>query len=249
MEPLNRVTLKPSLLIGATISQAGGVVRRQQVTGTERDGDREVKTWEVVRDVADVGQLKLASKTVNRAKNVLRKVCYKTAFGWMCAKDREAALIEGLTKIHAMVDDSNLKLDKCKVFAAFVRGEIVSDDKQAAQAIAKDLTSFFDTLQAAIKSADTKTIRQTVLQMKGMDALLPEGQSLALVKAMNTARKLATKIVVEVEKKGRQIDEVKAELDLTDIDTARAAFIEAEPVAPIAATSDPLEERPSVVEA
>jgi hypothetical protein len=107
-----------------------------------------------------------------------------------------------------------------------VKGEITSNDTEAAAAIVKEIGGFLKELEAAIHSCDAKKIRQTVAAVRGVDTLLPDVQSKVLKDAVAAARQAARLIVREAEKKGRSIEEVKEELDLSAVDLARAYFLE-----------------------
>jgi len=243
---INHVTLKPSLLIGSIISTVGASKTKCVVTGVERDALKETKTWEMRRIIPDTAQYKLANKAVEKCKKIRGKVCRKMAFGWVCPKDSEDKLTEGIKKIGEIIDEVNGKLNTCEVFATFVRAEIASDDKQVATSIAKDVNGFFKSLKAALDKADAKAIKRTVQSMKGLEDVLPTIQSEALSKAVKAATKAAKTIITQVEKKARSIEEVKAELDLTVIETARMAFIEAETPAAVVPQGEQLETRAAV---
>jgi len=234
------LTIKPAYLVSGPITAVGGVVRSQRLNGTQREGNKVRREWTLTESIANSPDYKSGQRVVEKCKKLRNKACIKTVFGLVVAKDRLPVLLEAQGKIAGLVKQENERNGTCTIFAHFVRAEMVSDDKEAAQALTQELSGYFDTLQAAIKKADSKAIRNTVLQMKGMEALLPQGQSEALLKAVNTARKMATKIVKEVDKKGRDIETVKAELDLTDLDMARAAFLEVGPATPIITDDAPL---------
>jgi len=232
---INHVTLKPSLLIGSRITALGASRTKQVCTNTEREGAKEVKHWDVTRVIPDMAQFKMANVAVAKCKALRDKACKKMAFGYVCPKDGEGKLNEAMKKIDEIVAQTNAKLNNVEVVAYFIRAEIVSDDKAFAATIAADINGFFKSLSVAIDKADSKAITRALQQMKGLDTILPDMQSAALTKAVKAAKKAAKVIASEVEKKARSIDEVKAELDLTVLDTARAAFIEAEaaPAGPV----------------
>jgi hypothetical protein len=237
----NRITLKPSLLIGASISRTGGLTNSRMLLDESLDGQHEVKKWEVTRDVPNLEELQKADAVASECRRMLSKVCYRTGFGTVCPKDREGELVTIFKEIRVTIDNANVTLVGCKLSASFVRGEITTDDQEAAKAIGADISGFLQTLADAIGKADVKAIKQTLLQMKGIEQLLPVGQSETLTKAINQARTVAKTIAAEVVKKGRQIEDVKTELQTADIDLARAAFLEVDLGEPEALTAPVVE--------
>lgn len=222
-----KISLKPSLLVGAAVSRSGGVtyVRREIDEQTSPAGAL-TKTWETTKHVANVDELKRAELLAGELRRLLRTVSYPTTFGLVCPKDREPDLDAITEQIKARVMDANAELTGCRLAATVVKGEIKSNDTEAANAIVKEIGGFLTELEAAIHSCDARKIRQTVAAVRGVETILPDVQSKVLKDAVAAARQAACLIVREAEKKGRSIEEVKEELDLSAVDLARAYFLE-----------------------
>ena len=223
---MQTLTLKPSILVAASISRVGGVTYSREPGKEEIVGEHEHKEWTTIRDVPNRTLLLKADTIASQCRRLLGQVCYRTSFGLICPKDQEAALKDAVTKIRALIDQANGELTEIRLAGSFVRGEIVTDDAELAEAISRDLRQFFQELQAALEACDVRKIRQTVAAIRGVDQLLEPKQSAALQAAVKASRKIASTIVQEVEKKGRQIAEVSQELDLSEVDVAAVMFIE-----------------------
>lgn len=226
---MQRLTLKPSVLVAFSIGRLGGVRYARQPLDQQRQGEREVTSWQTTREVDDVEELRRAQALVAECRRRMGALCYRTAFGWVAPREREAELAQTWAEIRARVEQANAEeLRRCRLVAACVTGEIAQDDQAAADAILADIARFFGDVMEALQACDVRRIRQTVAGMRGVEALLPDAQSEALRTAVRQARRLATVIRQEVERKGREIEAVVRELDLSPIDAARVMFIEPE---------------------
>lgn len=231
---MQRLTLKPSVLVAASLTRTGGVSYAREVLNESQDDDHEIREWKTTRDVPKLSQLKKAEAVASQCRRLLGEVCYRTSFGLVCAKEREPQLLDAATQIRQLVEQANLELNGIRLHVSLVRGEIVSDDRAAAaEAILQDLAGFFTELQGAVEGCDVKKIRQTLATMRGVEQLLEPGQSETLQAAVKAAKHAAGQIAKEVEKKGREISEVVQELDLSAIDVARTMFLEFEPARPV----------------
>lgn len=238
---MQRLTLKPSVLVAASLTRTGGVSYAREVLNESQDDDHEIREWKTTRDVPKLSQLKKAEAVASQCRRLLGEVCYRTSFGLVCAKEREPQLLDAAKQIRQLVEQANLELNGIRLHVSLIRGEIVSDDQAAAEAILQDLAGFFTTLQGAVEGCDVKQIRQTLATMRGVEQLLEPAQSETLQAAVRAAKHAAGQIAKEVEKKGREISEVVQELDLSAIDVARTMFLEFEPAPPVTVGPPPAE--------
>lgn len=241
-----RLSIKPSVLLGKSISRAAGITYQRTLLDESEKGGTESRRWETLRVIPNVDEFKASGALVAECNRALMKVCVKTAVGLLCSKDNEKALDDTVAEIRSMIETANETYATVRISAAFVKGVIESSDDEAAKAITQDIQGFLANLYDAIEKCDVKKIRQTVLSMKGIDTLLPSVESEKIKAAMMAAKKVAKTIVAEVEKKGREITEVKQEFDLSEIDVARIAFVEIAPTAAAMAAEPPA---PDIVEA
>lgn len=227
-EGVVKLTLKPSVLIGLAIRRTGAV-RYERVEGNlEKEGEREVKTWTTTRRTDALSELKESESLASECRRLVRSVAYPMAVGLVCPKDREKDLDTVIAHIKAKIAEANVNWTQARLSSAIVKAEIATDDQEAAKALTMEMSTMLGDLLTSLEECDVKKIRATVASMKGLDSLLPEIQSETLKKALQTARKVASTVVREVEKKGRDIESVKLELDLSPLDVARTMFVEVE---------------------
>jgi hypothetical protein len=238
---MQRLTLKPSLLVAVSISRSGGVSYAREKLEQTLVGNHEVSVWKTTRDVPDVADVKKADAIASECRRKIAALCYRTAFGWIAPKEKEAELNQAWAEVRARVQQANAEeLRTCRLTATCVKGEVVTDDHEAAEAILKDIGAFFAEVMEAINACDVKKIRQAVASMKGVDGLLDPAHSAALKAAVKQVKQVASILHKEVEKKGQEIAAVIKQLDLSPIDAAMVMFIETE--APKAAALSPVVE-------
>jgi hypothetical protein len=221
-----RLSLKPSLLVAVQISRVGGVTYARGAASEESGDNYEKKTWETTKEIPNVAEFKTAEAAAAECRRLISAICYRTSFGLLCSKDREKELTEAVKVVKAKIADVNSALQTVRLTASVIRAEISSSDQEAAQAVVQEIGGFLAELTSAVEACDVKKIRQTVGAVKGIESLLPEIQSQSLRSAIAAAKKAASTIVKEVQKKERTIDEVRRELDLSPIDAARMMFVE-----------------------
>jgi hypothetical protein len=225
---MRRITLKPSLLVAVSISRGGGVkYLREELQPPEQVPDKhEIKVWKTTKDVLDAEEFKKADRVAGECRRRIAEICTRRAFGWMTPKSREKELEAAWEEVKERLAETNAELKTCTLVGTCVKGEIVTDDQAAADAILQDIGAFFKDLLTAIEACDAKRIRATVATMKGLDQLLEPTQSEALQTAIKTAKSLATTITKEVDQKGKEISVVVKTLDLSPIDAAMVYFLE-----------------------
>lgn len=235
-----RMTIAPSLIVARSISRVGGVATSRNLVKNEVGEDgHEHSEWEVSRDVENPEEVRRVSKLIAQQKRVIDKLCARTSLGLLCPKVREPLLLKAIEEVRARVAEENDTLTTCEVTAAFVRGEIVSDEREAAAQIARDIGAAFSDIKMAIAACDVKAIRKAVLGLKGLDAVLPDVQAKALKDATLVARKAATLIAREVDKKGRTIESVRQSINMDALDVARIAFVEVGDSVPVVEQTAP----------
>lgn len=223
---IQRVTLKPSLMVAVVISRAGGVSYVREALDSSLEGVHEVKSWKVTKDVPDIEQLKKADAIANECRRKVSAICYRTAFGWVAPKESESELQKAWDQVKVRIVEANQELTACKLVATCVKGEVMTDDREAAEAILRDIGQFFTTVQDAIARCDVKAIRQTIADMRGIDTLLDPEHSKALKDAVATAKQVAKTLKSEVEKKGQEISAALKQVDMSPIDQAMVMFVE-----------------------
>lgn len=223
---MRKVTLKPSLLVAFRVARVGGVMYGKADVVHDGDGIHDVTTWKVTKDIPNLPELKEADAVAAACRRLIAQHCVLMPFGLVAAKENEIKLTAAWTEVQTKIDTANATLKGCKLQATCVKGEIVTDDQAAADGMLQYIGGLFTELKAAITVCDAKKIRETVTAMRSVDTLLDEVHSDQLKKAMDAAKKVASKVVVEVDKKHKEIATVVQQLDLSPIDAAAVYFLE-----------------------
>lgn len=225
---MNRmITLRESVLIVLNTRMVGGIKYQREELGQKVEDKTEMTEWKTLKIVDDVDETKLAIITRSKMRSLVTRHCKPTVMGLVCTKDNEAELDKGLQEAEELAREFNEKAKTCRLGVIGVKFDVQSDNEQAARVIAGQIKQVVEDLSAAIKEADVIKIREVLASARGLDDLLPDKQGgIALSEAMRAARVAATTIKREVEKKARDIEDVRQELDLTPIESARAFFLD-----------------------
>lgn len=226
LQGTTKITLKPSYLIVAKVTRAGGLTITNADEKEVLEGDAAVKTWSARRDIPSLSELKRANAAVVYARKQLDKVCYRMGSALVCAKENKPYFDEAVATVRKIIADINPSLTHSKLYSSFIIAEIVTDDQEAALALKQDISAMAVRLSDAIKAADPKAIRETIQSMKGIESLVPDIQSEKLKAAVKVAKQYAHQIVLAASGKVEEVEGVKKELDLAPIDEFRFAFLE-----------------------
>jgi len=228
IESMQRITLKPVLLIAAHLRIGGGqrniILDRQ----TEADGLRQVRRWKTTNIIENIEEYKKAQALVSTCWRMIDKLSPKLTFARVLAKENEQEFITTIATVRKLFAKANAEFPTVNLTCAFLKGEIVSDDRAAAMDIQNDLKAVAAELKAAVAVNDAKAIKAAVVKMKGLDTLVPDIQGKAMLAAVKVAKSLANKIEKLGEDKAAEIEAVKKELDLAPVDELRFAFVEAD---------------------
>jgi hypothetical protein len=225
----NALTFRPSVLVGASITRKGNVTYAREDLGTEMPGGSEVKRWTTTKVTERVEEYKRSHAVVSECRRLLESVCVRTAVGLICPLEDEPRLETVFQTIQARLSEANAEFELAHLACWFAKGYIRTDDQESARAIAAEIAAFVRELTQALEACDVKKIRATLASARGVERVLEGSQSETLAQAIQTARHAANTIAREVERKGRRIEEVRRELDLSAVDVARFLFVEPEP--------------------
>lgn len=223
---MQRMSIKPLLLVALRITRDGGLSVTKEDLENTVDGEHEVRTWTVTRDVPNITELRAADRLAAECRRMITAFCVRTKFGLIAPKDVRAELDAAWAAVKDKVAVGNQQFTGCQLRASCIRGEILTSDQEAADAILHDLASWFRRLDDAVRACDAQTIRDTLTEMKGADMLLGPEHSKVLQDAVATAKQIATTVTAEVGKKHREMEEVKRELDFAPLDAAAFYFID-----------------------
>lgn len=239
---MNKITLNPSILCIFTTSIRGGVQTRKFDAETRISAAnpcRQEEEYRVVRVVEDVEERARAQALVSRCRRRVNAITVDTVLGPLAKPEDERALDAAFRECEEDVAAFNASAQTCTVTAVGVKVEVAASNEQAALAIANQVRALVGDVQAAIAAADVPKIRQLAATAKGLDSILPGEDGSVLAEAIKAARAVANKIVREVEKKGRPLADVLAEVDTTPVEACAAHFLDVAPaVAPVEVAGD-----------
>ena len=221
-----KITLRPSVLVRFITRLAGGVTYIRRDLSDNLDGNTETKTWETTRVVEDTEEHARASRVRSALYQQVRKVCADTVIGLICQRESEAKLDEALAKCDEMAREFNSTAKTCRLACIGVKFNVEASNEAAAKAIAGQIQDMLVELKAALAAADVQKIREVLASARGLETTLPTSDGEALGAAVKAARVAARTIKREVEKKQRDIEEVKREIDLAPVEAARAFFLD-----------------------
>ena len=226
------LTLPPAVLVGGSISvRSDGISYEkldEKVEETSRvDGDKDVATVKTSRrHVRAAEELVRAQDTVRAIRVAMRKVCRSTVIGWISLQSQADDLRTFIEKSKEQAAEHNSGATHHKVRVSLVRAIIATDDERAAREIAGQVNDLLGEFKEALEAADIKAIRDVAVRAKNLSPILDTGDGSVFLSAVDAARRAANKIAKEVEKKGRALEDVRREIDLSPVEVARAAFLE-----------------------
>lgn len=237
--------IRPGILVSLKTVVSGGISYRKadlaldELDVAQQEAGVGVKRWQTTRTIVDEAEHERASKTRSAAATAVRSQCARTSFGLLCPAGREEKLDEALTQARAMADEHNASAKHTFVQVYVLKGRIASTDEEAARAIASEVQSMLDEMNAGIDKLDPSAIRQAAARARQMSAMLADDQGAKVNAAIEAARTAAREIVKRVEKGGEMAAVVLSELDRGAIQSARMALLDFD-TAPAAPDSAPL---------
>jgi hypothetical protein len=202
--------------------------------------DNNVERWETTKIVTDPDELKAANKARAEAGMMIVRACSRTSFGLMCAEKYEAELDAAMVRAQDIVDLFNQGARYTHVSLHVMKGRVAASDEVAARAIASEVTELIGAMRDGIDNLDPKAVREAAGKARQMLTVLTEDNAARVEVAIEAARKAARDIVRRIEKKGEEAAVVLADIDRSQIDATRMAFLDmAEPSATSAATEMP----------
>ena len=236
MSQTRTLTLRDSVFLVLTTRLVGGIKYDREELGGDVKSGTEILEWKTRRTIENVEEHRKAVATRSKMRSIVTKNCISTMMGLICPKVDELKLDESLGEAERIAKEFNETAKTCRLGVIGMKWDVQSDNDKAAKLIAGQIKNMLSDLDAAIKEANVEKIREILASTKGLDETIPDNKGgTVLAEAMRAARVAATTIRREFEKKARDIEEVKRELDTTPIDSARAFFLDfADDVTPVA---------------
>lgn len=229
-------TLRPGLLVALNTSIKGNIsYGTREIEGTHiNESGEQVARWETTRVIMDPEEHEAAWVVRIKARNLIKKVCAKSAFGLLCPEDRADELVAAIAEARQLVDEFNRDALLTRVSVNVIFGRIAQDDVEAIRAISGEIRDLMDDMQVGLKNLDVKRVRDAAAKAKQVGEMLTEDARGRLDEAISVARSSARKIVKAGAEVAIEIDKVAIEA----IDVARVSFLDIEDEAaqrPIAA--------------
>lgn len=220
---MNTQLIRPGLLVALKSSVRGGVRYERTNLATEAEN---AERWETVKYVADRDELDAASTARNAAVAMVRRACSVTSFGLLCPEQYEAELDAAIVRAQDIADAHNMGAKHTHVAIYVLKGRVAASDEVAAKAIAAEVAELIGRMRDGIDSMDPKAVRDAANKAREMLTTLTEENAQRVEVAIEAARSAAREIVRRVEKKGEQAAAVLADIDRSQIDAARIAFLD-----------------------
>lgn len=228
-------TIRPGILVALKTSVRGGV--RYERTQLSVDIDN-AERWETTKIVNNPEELAAASKARSEAANMVMRACNRTSFGLLCPERYEPELDAAIIRAQDIVDQFNQTARYTHVSIYVLKGRVAASDEVAAQAIAAEVTDLITAMGKGIEEMDPKAVRDAAGKARQMLNVLTDENAERVEVAIEAARKAARDIVRRIEKKGEEAAVVLADIDRSQIDAARIAFLDLSQATP-AANAEP----------
>lgn len=221
---MNNIAIRPGIMLSLSVQSKGGVRYSKRILDDTIEDGTEVSTWETVRTIIDKAEYKRATKVRTDIRHAITKVCLSTPFGELCPKDNEAKLDEAIAKGRALASEWNAQSRYTRVYLYVLKGQIAETDEEAAREVAAQVRSLLDDIAISVKEADVEAIRKTAIKAKAIGQMLEGEPAEQVSEAIKAARTAAREIVKRVQKKGEDVEEVLAKINLAPINVARFAL-------------------------
>lgn len=216
--------LRPSLLVVLNTTISGNVKYNRhdiELDHELEDGSREA-VWQTERKIVDPKEHKGALNVRAKAWAKLRKVCSRSNFGLMCLEGQQGELERAVAESRAVAEEFNATAKYSKVSIYIMIGQVASSDKEAVLSMKNEVRDLMSKMQNGISKQDVKMIRDAAAAARQIKSMLTPDASEAVQKAVEIARKAASKIVKAGEEAAKTVDmeSIKA------ITLQRASFLD-----------------------
>src|SRR5574341_753362 len=225
-------TLKPGLLVSMKTSIKGGVdyLRAEIERDRTTEAGERVAKWETTRTIHDPQEYGRAIQARGKARSAIISACNQTSFGLLCPEAREPELRTAIEVARIIADDFNTTAQHSTIEVYVITGRVAQNDVEAARAIAAEVRDLMEAMQAGIKATDATAIREAASKARALGGMLTEEAAGKVNAAINEARAAARAIVKRIEKGAESAAKVIAEISVKDIEAARFAFLDLDPV-------------------
>lgn len=230
-------TLRPGILVSLNTHVAGNASYKREVIEAEAIDANGTLTEKFVTDkkILDAAEQEAACQTRDKARNIVARVCAKTAFGYLCPEADEAELRTAIREAQTIVDAFNDTAKVTRVAFFPLTGRVAADDEEAVKRINREVRSLVAAMEDGVRNLDVKKIREAADEARQLGQMLNPDAQARITVAIEAARTTAKAIKKAGETAAQEIDtrtiraltEVRtAFLDLDDAKEIAKPFVE-----------------------
>lgn len=222
--------IEPGFLVAGDIHVDGCTTYRIADRSESRKGRSAEADWKTHKRVEDAEEQRALLTTKQRlSRDIAILGARVTGFGYIVPAARGKELDKTLQKIDAEVAAYNKTARVTRMSADFAVFQIDASDDRVAAALYKRVASVLEQMEAAVERGDVKRLRAAMIDMKGLDTVLPGTESKkisALVKKARTEARAALKSAKKAATAKKAEAAVRKTLRTIPIDTLRAEVVE-----------------------
>lgn len=223
---MRMTVLRPGFLVSMGTDLTGNVSYRTfdiQAAQADESGAL-VSKWETEKTVSDAAEQERGIKARSEARSQITRLCSQTK-GWMlCPLSRKDELEAAIVKAREIADTFNASANVTRLNVSIMVGKVADNDEQALRALNVEMRQLFDDMAAGIQRVDVDMIRTAANKATQMGQVLTPEAEQRVQLAIDSARKLARKMVKAGEQAAAEIDQAT----LDTIKAARTAFLDLE---------------------
>jgi hypothetical protein len=236
MIALKASILRPGLLVAVSTEVVGNVKYERIELEAEHvnDAGHMVERWETGKEVIDPEEHAAAIKVRDKCRSLIRSVCSKSAFGFLCPKDQEPALDEAILKGYQLANEFNAGAKLSRVSFNVYVGEVAADDERAVKAMNEQARLVLAAMAAGVERMDVKVIRDNAAKAKELGEMMSKAAGLKMDGAIKVAREVASAVAKAV--KAGEVAALEVDKDaINKLMEARMVFLDFEEAAPVQA--------------
>ena len=234
-------TIRPGLLVSLSTEIKGGVsYEREEIRAEHWVGDAKEAEWQTRKRIEDAAEYERAVKVRGKARSLVVAQCAQSRHGLLCPVANEVALLAAITEAQTLAADYNAGAVRSRVEVYVILGRVADSDVDAQRAINAEVRSLLDAMEAGIRAADPKAIRDAANRAREVGQILTESARGKVTAAMEEARKVAREVVRRVQKEGEEASKVVEGVKVDAIQAARFAFLDLDESRPIEPSAAPV---------
>jgi len=220
--------LRPGWLVVLKTKIEGGVTYAAETETHEVIERTERTAWRTEKIVDDIEEYEAAKRAGSKAITAIRRVCAKTAFGFLCPEADLPKLRAAAMEARGIAREHNKGAKHTRLVVNIFRAHIASTDEEATEAIAGELASLLEEMENGIVAADPERIREAARRANAISVILAEQEGQKVSAAVEEARAAANAIAKRIVRGGEKAELVVQQLARKELNAARFAFIDME---------------------